>query len=521
MSKARRAALVQALALLAIGLPAAAWGLVDVPTSERRAIAIADLASSSGVSLPVDTAVLPMDDVEYVRAYKALSSRGLTDPLGARLAAMEKARSDGALHLEFLRPQLDVRGFYLGSQGEQRVLYHSSDDELREGFNAFQSASGYAFWGDWLGGAYELQIQEDEGDFDYRTKRLYLKGVWGKWSLKVGRDSERLGPGYHSSLLLDDTAPTFDLWRVRTEQPLFLPGKLGWIGGFRFSVFNAYLADSHPTAPNALYGSGENVVEDPRLLGMRGSYLPKAWLEFGFNRAVMYGGKGRTTYDSPRDWWELLSARNEHTGGKYDNDQLASFDIIVSLPFLNGLGPFRGGKLYWEHGGGDGGPVTPELNWASNRAFWFLPFALYDPSYLGGLYVSTAITDFRFEYADVQHNWYIHTSYPQGYTYQGVPMGHHAGRDAVNYYFELSRHFGPAWRALLGVDLEERGRDQKDSERRIEGSLTVERYNLEILGHRVTVRGDALLASVQDPLDDPEQEDRVEYYLGAGIQLQL
>lgn len=514
------------LAVLVLLAPDGASALLDLPTRDRRALSVADLASSSGVARPLDLAAMPFDDAQYLEAYRKLEPLGLVDTLGARIEAMAKARSDGALHLEYLRPRIDLRAFHLGSDTPRRVLYHSGGDVLREGLNGFQSASGAAFWGERIGGEYEIQFQEADSDLLYRTKRLYAKGVLGKWSLKVGRDSERLGPGYHGGLLLDDDIPTLDLWRIRTEEPLFLPGKLARIGGFRFLFLSAYLADPHPTPADPRYATAQNPVKDPGLLAMRFSYSPAAWFELGFNRTELYGGKGRKSYGSPKDWWKLLGGMGEHTVSdgtveSSDNDNIVSFDLTLSLPFLNGLGPLRAGKLYWEHASEDPSFADRAVAWGTNRLLWVLPVNFGHSGYLAGVYLSTAVTDLRIEYARTDPAWYVHPAYPQGYTYRGISIGHHMGPDATDYYFEVSRYFGPRWRAVLGVDLEERGRHQPGSEKRKEGTLTVEVYDLRLFGYPARGALDALAGRVTNPWDDPERRNRTEYYLGAGVNFDL
>ncbi|MBE0617533.1 MAG: hypothetical protein IH608_06365 [Proteobacteria bacterium] len=513
-------AVLAASAALLASLPRPAVALLDIPTSDRRALAVSELASDSGVSRPLDTAALPLDDTRYLEAYQALRDRGLVDPTGERLARMARARADGGLHLEFLRPVWELRPYYLSSDADSRVLYHSSGDVLDAGFNAFFSASGAAFWGEHVGGAYELQLQERPGDWSYRTKRLYVKGVWGKWSLKVGRDAERLGPGYHGSLLLDDSAPTMDLWRIRTEEPLFLPWGLQWLGGFRFSLFNAYLSDQPSGTPDPRYGEGVNSVHDPRLLGMRLSYHPSSWMDLGFSRAAFYGGKGRETYDTPKDWWELFAATNENVGEtvfdeRYDNDQYAALDVTLRMPFLNGLGPLKGGKVYWEYAGTD---LT--ASWQGDDTA-FLPFRLRHISNLAGVHLTTAVTDFRFEWAETDSAWYNHSQYPQGYTFQGLPLGHHMGGDARDWFFEVARHFGTDWRAILSLDLEERGRSLAEEEDRSEWGLALEARRLRLAGVPLEARLDFLFADITSALDDPERDDRSELYLGLQLKAEL
>jgi hypothetical protein len=515
VTRGRRRVFVLATALLLAGaLPAAA--LVDVPAAERRTQDVVDLASGSGLTAPLDVSSTPFGDAEYLRAYRALHAVGLVDPLGEALDREATARADGKLHLETLVPAVGLKGYFLGGV-EERALEHSGGLTLSHGFNSVLSASGSASWGTHLGGAYELQLNKHGADFDYLTKRLYLKGTLGKWSLKLGRDTVKLGPGYHGSLLLDDNARPFDLWEVRTEEPVFLPWIFEKLGGWRVTVFNGFLSDSNPSTPDARYGSGVNAIQDPRLFGMRLSYHPTLWLDLGFSRTVLYSGKGRETYDTVKDWWELLTASNENVyagqSHKYDNDQYAAFDATLWLPFLRDLGPMKAGKVYWEHGGTDFN--APWSSGGGGR------FGLLRTSNLAGLYLSTAVTDLRCEYARIHNAWYRHGQYPQGYTYQGLPLGHHAGPDSKDLFVEVARYLGPEWRLALSGDYEKRGLNQPAVEGRTELGLGLETYSFRVFGAPLTGRLDLSATRVTDPLDDPGTGKRNEWYLGLGVEAKL
>ncbi len=508
---------LRALLTVAVALTAfPAQALVDIPTSDRQAREVTELAESAGVARPAGLAQGPVDDERYLEAYRELKLRGLLAPYGERIQGWAAARRDGRLHWEPLRPLLRARVYAAGEGVTDRVLPHSSGDALDRGLTAFLSATGAAFWGDRVGGLYEVRGRVSGGNTNIRVKRLYLKGMWGAWSLKVGRGAERLGPGYHGSLLLGDSAPTYDYWRIRTERPLFLPGRLAGIGGFRFTLFNAYLSDDNPEAPDPRYGSGKEGVHDPRLLGMRLSYHPTRWLDLGISRTALYGGKGRETYDTPRDWWELLTAVHENVdpGGdeRYDNDQYVALDVTVRLPLLNGLGPLRGGRIYWEYGATD-----IISRWQGENTGNWEPFQMNRVANLGGLYLSTALTDLRFEFAETGPSWYRNGQYPQGYTYRGRPLGHPMGGDARSWYLQISRYLGREWRAAASLDLQERGRSLATPEHRAEWGLTIEARRIPFLPFGAEGRIDALAAKVGAPLDDPDREDRFETYLGASV----
>jgi hypothetical protein len=237
------------------------------------------------------------------------------------------------------------------------------------------------------------------------------------------------------------------------------------------------------------------------------------------SRTALYSGKGRHTYDTPSDWWKLFSAssENDFTHGQnttFDNDQYAAVDATVRMPFLNNLGPLKAGKAYWEHAGTDF-----SAPWQSGAPGRVRTIDFTRVSDLFGLYLSTAVTDLRAEYAHTNKEWYVHHAYPQGYTYQGLPLGHHMGGDAQDLFFEAATYFGPGWRAILGLDLEDRGRSLPVVEHRSEWTLGLEAYRP--WGIPVTARIDALTANVRNALDDVNRGDRHELYLGVSVAAQL
>ena len=119
--------------------------------------------------------------------------------------------------------------------------------------------------------------------------------------------------------------------------------------------------------------------------------------------------------------------------------------------------------------------------------------------------------------SELQRVLYAHNKYAQGYSYRGVPLGHHAGPDSRNYFFELSRYFGPVWRASITLDMESRGRGEPQAEDRTEWGLALEAKKFHLFDWELEGRLDALYADVNAALDDPAREDRTEYYVGLGI----
>ncbi|MEW6486604.1 MAG: hypothetical protein AB1578_01650, partial [Thermodesulfobacteriota bacterium] len=55
--------------LVGAGLAGPARAVIDVPTSERRAVSLAELASGSGIARPVDAGAGPLDDAWFLESY--------------------------------------------------------------------------------------------------------------------------------------------------------------------------------------------------------------------------------------------------------------------------------------------------------------------------------------------------------------------------------------------------------------------------------------------------------------------
>jgi hypothetical protein len=208
---------------------------------------------------------------------------------------------------------------------------------------------------------------------------------------------------------------------------------------------------------------------------------------------------------------------HEGESDRYDNDQYAAVDLTIRLPVLNGLGPLRAGKVYGEYAGTDF-----RANWKSDKGTGsWVPVSLASVSTLAGLYLSTGVTELRAEYTKTNNSWYRHHVYGQGYTHQGLPIGHHVGGDARDTFAQVSRYFGPEWCARASFDWEERGLSLPDVEKRFEGGLRLESYGLRAWGVPLIGHVEGLGARVINPLDDLGTERRVEWYLGVGVQGKL
>jgi hypothetical protein len=301
-----------------------------------------------------------------------------------------------------------------------RYLLENSDGKFIErGWTPFLSLSGKANFFSSIFFDYNVQ-----GSIQNKLliKRLSVKYKNDAVSLEIGKNSMWLGHGYHGSLLFSNNAEPMKLIKFQTEQPFRIP----YIGKFNYTIFNSW-------------------AQDFKILGQRIAYFPVSWLEFGINQTIVY----KRNYK----FWEffkVLSASQENLSGHYNNDQRASIDLAVYLPFLKKLPPLYDGKIYFEYAGED-----IYAWWQPEDKKWLGPlgFEWFDPGITAGLFLSTQNTELRIEYSEnykafnlfynvykaasintvTTKKWY--TTIP--FLNYGAIPGHHMGTEADDLYFRI------------------------------------------------------------------------------------
>jgi hypothetical protein len=291
------------------------------------------------------------------------------------------------------------------------------------------------------------KILSQEGETDLFYERFYAQLVWKNLNLEAGRDSIWWGAGYHGSLLFSDNAPPFDLIKLGSAQPFRLPWFLRHLGYFHFGNFLTELED-------------DRVIPHPKLYGFQLQWMPFTFLNLSLNRAITFGGKGRSELDFG-EFLDAVGGFNENPPGEEtdpttNTNQLASIDTTLTLPWLSDLLPIVDGiKLYWEYGGED----EIEQEWLPGVE---IP-TLGATANLLGVFLSLGPADLRIEYLDNTDDvatWYTHGVYQSGYTYKGDVIGHHAGGDAEDLFIRASTLLGEKWRVGLQYDRERHGIEQ-------------------------------------------------------------
>lgn len=330
---------------------------------------------------------------------------------------------------------ISFRTYYLSSErpSDSYTLYNSDGDTIDEPVTTFTEIEGNADIKSRFFFYYKAQLK-NEDTFD--IKKAYAKYRNETISLEAGKDSIWMGHGYHGSLLLSNNAEPFPLIKFQTERTLHVP----YIGGFDYMIFHGW-------------------PEDFKILGQRLSYKPVDILEFGANQTVIY--------NRDYDLWEfpkVLSAEEENiSNSKWDNDQRASLDIALYMPFLEKFTPFKTGKIYAEYGGEDLYAAWQKEDKACisegrcPKTKWYLPFDFLQTGFLYGLYLTTDQTELRVEYSKNYINtpliydlpeYFGRGSYEQrlrgawyskiSFLNDGTFMGHHMGSQADDLFVEFT-----------------------------------------------------------------------------------
>ncbi len=274
-------------------------------------------------------------------------------------------------------------------------------------------------------------------------------------ALEVGRGTLWWGQGYHGSLLLTDHAFPLDMVRLGTEAPFRLPSFLAPLGAWKINSFLARL-------------ERDRDFSRANVFGLRVSYLPASWLELNLTRLTQFGGKGRGQ-EFPDAVLKAYGNPPNQSGTGDVNEQVM-LDFRAHIPSIPFLVPFQGGiQVYGEIGSEDKWSKYP----LPSRA-----------AVLGGLYIPHVFgndsTDLRIEYADtdlarrqsgVPRVWYNNGVYVSGMRFKGLPLGHHMGTDAIDWYLRSTRFFTETLQLGLTLDVQERDRGQPVHEQKREIGL--------------------------------------------------
>ena len=251
------------------------------------------------------------------------------------------------------------------------------------------------------------------------------------FSLVVGRDLMRWGPGYQGSLVLSDNPPAFDMFKYSGVIDLNDSGES--MAKINFTKFFSLL---------------DTLDEQNRYFsGQRLEYKPFDALTLGLSETAVI------SYDSSLLFINPIPFIPPYYITRWIADQInqpseinSNVGIDIELNFSPGI------KLYGEWMADDF-ILTPKTNPYPNRTGFLTGVYFADP--LGG-----GNTDFRIEYTHINNYVYFPTHPWQDYLYQGEFIGHSLGPDADQLYLGLTHQLSDSLNLSLSYTHERHGEGQ-------------------------------------------------------------
>ncbi len=281
-------------------------------------------------------------------------------------------------------------------------------------------------------------IRYPEAVDSYSTTSLhtaYLLVPFSNWYFFLGKDNLILGAGKHDTLHLGNSAEAFPMLRLGTISP--------WDTFLGYFSFLTYIGEMEK----------DRHIPRARFSGMRLNWSTSRRLEMGVSRSWLAGGDGQNNGVS-HVFWDLYSEFFKPTSGNesygdFRNQQLV-LDFRLKIPEIKTVVYGEYGREDHEHG----------LKGIADR--WYhtqahiLGIKQIDLLFPGFFWmIERAETVERYPFPDfvpwlktpddpspAPTAWYNHHEYRNGWTYQGVCLGHHLGADSVDEYFALGWEYG-------------------------------------------------------------------------------
>jgi hypothetical protein len=268
--------------------------------------------------------------------------------------------------------------------------------------------------------------------------------------ISFGKQDDWTGPGQGGAFAYSNNAENIYSFRINRVEPLHVPGLSYLTGPFRYDFLIGSL-------------KGHTTPNDPWVHVEKISFRPTENLEFGFERTVIWGGKGHVPITLHSFLKSFFSFANVTAAEKLSrNDpgaRFGSFDFNYRLPYLrNWLTLYADGEVH-----DDVSPID-----APRRASWRPGLYL---SHVPGvpkldLRVEAVTTDPPVATSESGRFMYWEGVQVQGYTNNGQLFGDWIGREAKGGQAWITYHLsGNEW-------IQVGARNQKAAKDFIPGSTT-------------------------------------------------
>lgn len=274
-------------------------------------------------------------------------------------------------------------------------IAYSGPHQLDEYTHLFGEIRAALAIGDRSGADFTLRTLPDSA---VKVGRATLGAQIGAIELWAGRREAGFGPSADGLVLSGRTL--FDGGGLDTPAGFGLPGFLKGLGTFRISQVIARFDRS-----------GD--IRNPWFVATRVSIEPSPSLTIGVNRAALFGGTGNEPVTVGRLFLVLFGITDSRGKDSDFENQVASLDVAWNA----------GGVLLWaEYGFDDAGPSFLLVPGITVGALWDGP----TPSLaLGGSVTAIASS------CCGHPAWYRHAALADGWTKNGVPLGHSLGGNGL------------------------------------------------------------------------------------------
>jgi len=277
--------------------------------------------------------------------------------------------------------------------------------------------------------------------------------------ISFGKQDDWLGPGVGGGMAYSNNAENIYSFRINRTEPLYIPILSYLTGPFRYEFLVGSL-------------KGHTYPNDPWVHLEKISFRPTKNLEFGFERTVIWGGKGH----EPINLHSFLRSFFSFTAGTSSNKvtsadpgaRFGAFDFSYRLPYLrNWVTLYTDSEVH-----DDVSPID-----APRRASWRPGVYL---SHVPGIpkldvRVEAVSTDPPITNSNGGHFMYFEGVQQQGYTNQGQLFGDWIGREDKGGQGWITYHLsGNEW-LQVGV------RNQKAAKDFIPGGTTLNDISFQIV----------------------------------------
>jgi hypothetical protein len=263
---------------------------------------------------------------------------------------------------------------------------------------------------------------------DFRIVEANLSYRLLNHEFSFGKSDHWMGPAQGGSFAWSNNAENIYAFQIDRTEPLFVPYLSALTGPFRYQFFVGSLKGH--TDPN-----------DPWIHAEKISFKPTVNLEFGFERTVIWGGKGHVPITIHSFLKSFFSFQNTSAAEKQSrNDpgaRFGTFDFSYRLPFVRNWVTLYTDSLVHD----DVSPISAPRR-AGIRPGLYFSHVPKLPSL--DLRVEAASTDPPTSRSNGGQFLYAEQVQKQGYTNQGFIIGDWIGRESKGGQAWLTYHLSPS-----------------------------------------------------------------------------